>query len=203
MPSKSFVSKGETTRGFILDRAVDMVRVGGLESLSIGGVAAAVGMSKSGVFAHFGSLEELQLAALTAAARAFSTEVFVPALRAPRGLARLQAIVSTWLEWLCSAKGGCPLLSAAIEYDDRPGPIHDRIVMFERRLRHELLRAVRLAKTTGELRTDADPAQIAFELFGIALATHHDHRLFNDKNTRQRCSRALTRLLDDYRSAAT
>jgi AcrR family transcriptional regulator len=193
------ISKGAATRGYIIDRAIDVVRVGGLSGLSIGGIAEAVAMSKSGVFAHFGSREELQLAVLDAAAEKFTKYVFVPALGAPRGLVRLRVIATNWLNWFCASAGGCPMIGAAVEFDDRPGPVHDRIAFYEKRLRRELIRAVRMAMDTGELRADTDAEQVAFELFAIALATHHDHRLLGDKRTSQRASRALDRLFDSCR----
>jgi AcrR family transcriptional regulator len=200
MTSALALSKGAVTRGSIVDRAVTLVRAGGFEALSIGGVALAAGMSKSGVFAHFGSREELQLAVLDAAAQRFTDDVFVPALRAPRGLERLQSIASHWLDWLRDSVGGCPMISAAIEYDDKPGPVRDRVALYEKRLRKALVHAVNLTVETGEFRADTDTEQVAFELFGIALATHHDYRLLGDPRTGKRSAVALNRLFDWYRS---
>lgn len=194
------IGKGAVTRGAIVDRAMVLARVDGFEGLSIGGVALAVGMSKSGVFAHFGSREELQIAVLDAAAQRFTDDVFVPALRTPRGLKRLESIATHWLEWLRDGVGGCPMISAAVEYDDKPGPVHDRVVLYEKRLRRELVRAVQMTIDTGELRADTDAEQVAFEIFGIALATHHDYRLIGDARTGKRASLALSRLIDSYRS---
>lgn len=194
---RSATAKGAATRSHILDRALEMVRIAGFDGLSIGGVAETAAMSKSGVFAHFGSREELQLAVLDAAAERFTREVFVPALRAPRGLARLRVIAAHWLVWLRVSQGGCPMVGAAVEYDDRPGPVRERVVFYEERLRAELVRAVRMAIESGELRADTDAEQVAFELFAIALATHHDHRLLDDANPRG--DRALERLFDSYR----
>lgn len=195
---RAATAKGAATRSHIIERALERVRVGGFESLSIGSVAETAAMSKSGVFAHFGSREELQLAVLDAAAERFTREVFVPALRAPRGLARLRAIATRWLDWLRLNEGGCPMVGAAVEFDDRPGPVRERVVFYEERLRAELVRAVRLAIETGELRADTDAEQIAFELFAISLATHHDHRLLDDASPRG--NRALERLIDSCRA---
>jgi AcrR family transcriptional regulator len=193
------IGKGAVTRSAIVDRAVLLARVEGFEGLSIGNVALAVGMSKSGVFAHFGSREELQIAVLDAAAQRFTDDVFAPALRAPRGLKRLESIATQWLDWLRNGMGGCPMISAAVEYDDKPGPVRDRVVLYEERLRRELVRAVQMAIDTGELRADTDAEQVAFEVFGIALATHHDFRLIGDSRTGKRASLGLSRLLDAYR----
>ena len=154
------------------------MRLEGFEGLSIGSVAASVGMSKSGVFAHFGSREDLQLAVLDAAAQRFTEQVFLPAIRERRGLPRLESIGRRWMQWLRSEQGGCPMVSAAIEYDDRPGVIRERVIFYQTRLRTELARAIGMAVESGELRADTDAAQVAFEIFGIELVMHHDGRLF-------------------------
>lgn len=194
--TRAATPKGAATRGHIVERALEMVRVGGFDGLSIGSVAQTAAMSKSGVFAHFGSREELQLAVLDAAAERFTREVFVPALRVPRGLARLRAIVEHWLEWLRLSEGGCPMVGAAVEFDDRPGPVRERVVFYEERLRAELVRAVRMAVDSGELRADTDAEQVAFELFALALASHHDFRLLGDVSPRG--LRALERLIQSH-----
>ncbi|WP_300617625.1 TetR/AcrR family transcriptional regulator [Dokdonella sp.] len=194
---RAATAKGAATRSHIVDRALDMVRVGGFDGLSIGSVAETAAMSKSGVFAHFGSREELQLAVLDAAAERFTREVFVPALRAPRGLPRLRSIVAHWLEWLRLSEGGCPMVGAAVEFDDQPGLVRERVVFYEERLRAELVRAVRMAVETGDLRADTDAEQVAFELFAIALASHHDYRLLGDASPRG--VRALERLIEFHR----
>lgn len=195
---RTATAKGAATRGRIIERALEMVRVGGFDGLSIGSVAETAAMSKSGVFAHFGSREELQLAVLDSAAERFTREVFVPALRVPRGLARLRAIATHWIDWLRRSEGGCPMVGAAVEFDDRPGPVRERVVFYEERLRAELVRAVRMAIDSGELRADTDPEQVAFELFAIALASHHDFRLLGDASPRG--ARAVERLIESCRA---
>jgi len=192
-------TKGAITRDSIIDRAYGIVRREGFEGLSIGTVATSVGMSKSGVFAHFGSREELQLAVLDSAAQRFTEQVFLPAIREPRGLRRLEAIGLGWMKWLRSEQGGCPMVSAAIEYDDRPGVIRERVIFYQTRLRTELARAIDLAVETGELRKDTDSMQLAFELYGIELAMHHDSRLFGFEEAHARSERALDRLITSYR----
>ena len=119
--------KGAATREAILERAHEIACCAGLEGLSIGPLAQAVGMSKSGVFAHFGSREDLQLAVLEAAARRFGDAVLLPALAAPRGLPRLRAIMRRWLDWVRTNAAGCVLLGSVTEYDDRPGPLRDQV----------------------------------------------------------------------------
>jgi AcrR family transcriptional regulator len=191
-------SKGVATHNAIVERAVGLVREQGLEGLSIGSVAQAAAMSKSGVFAHFGSREDLQLAVLDAVAEDFSRRVLQRSFQHPRGVRRLRAMLSHWMDW---AQGsGCPMIAAVIEYDDRPGVIRDRVVHWQRRLREALTRAVQLAIDTGELRADADPAQVAFEMFGIVLVLHHDSRLFGGTDGVARATRAFDRLIADHAS---
>lgn len=199
MTPAAVTSKGAATRETIVERALHIARTDGFEGLSIGGIAQAVGMSKSGVFAHFGSREDLQLAVLDAASQRFTQEVFVPAIRERRGLPRLRAILHRWIDWLRAEPGGCPMVSAAIEYDDRPGPIRERVVEYQSRLRRELARAIQMAIDSGELRADCDPGQLAFELFGVELALHHDARLFGRKDAIARTERAMQRLIESYR----
>lgn len=189
-------AKGVATHGAIVERAIELVRRQGLESLSIGGLAHAAAMSKSGVFAHFGSREDLQLAVLDAVAEDFSQKVLAPAFLQPRGVKRLRAILAGWMDWTHGA--GCPMIAAVIEYDDRPGTIRDRVVHWQRRLREALTRAVQLAVEAGELREDTDPAQFAFEMFGIVLVLHHDTRLFGGTDAIVRATRAFDRLVADH-----
>lgn len=200
MQTAAATSKGAATRDSIIDRAYQIVRKEGFEGLSIGTVADSVGMSKSGVFAHFGSREDLQLAVLDAAAQRFTEHVFLPALRERRGLPRLEAIGRRWMKWLRSEQGGCPMVSAAIEYDDRPGVIRERVIFYQTRLRKELARAIDMAVESGELRNDTDSAQLAFEIFGVELAMHHDSRLFGFDDAIERGERALERLVASYRT---
>jgi len=200
MPAAAATTKGAATRDSIIDRAYQIVRRDGFEGLSIGTIAESVGMSKSGVFAHFGSREDLQLAVLDASAQRFTETVFVPALRERRGLTRLLAIMQRTLDWMANERGGCPMLSAAIEYDDRPGTIRDRVVHYQTRLRSELVRAIRMAIDTNELRADTDADQLAFDFFAIELAVHHDARLFGADGAMAHAGRSLSRLIDACRA---
>jgi len=192
------INKGAATREAVVGHALSIALTDGFEGLTIGNIAQAVGMSKSGVFAHFGSREDLQLAVLDAAAQRFTDNVFVPAMREKRGLPRLRAIMRHWVIWMRNE--GCPMVSAAVEYDDRPGPIRDRVVEYQTRLRRELARAVQMAIDTGELKSDCDPEQLAFEIFAVELALHHDSRLFKRSDSMARAERSMQRLLDSYRS---
>lgn len=192
-------TKGATTREAILARSYALACVNGLEGLTIGGVAEQVGMSKSGVFAHFGSREDLQLATLDLGGELFIRDVLLPALKHKRGLPRLRAIYANWSEWVRHEDdGGCLFLAAASEYDDRPGPIRDRVIQQEADWREQLARAVQLAVDAGELAADTDPVQMAFEIYAIALAVHHDAGLTGYDDAAARGFRAFERLIRGY-----
>jgi AcrR family transcriptional regulator len=192
-------SKGAATREAIIDRAYGIACSAGLDGLSIGPLAQAVGMSKSGVFAHFGSREGLQLAVLESAGLRFGNYVLVPALEAPRGLPRLRAIVERWFDWVRHTNdGGCLYLAAVSEFDDRPGAIRDSLLRLEGRWRDALARAIQLAVDAGELQAGTDPEQLAFEIYGLALIVHHDAGLFGYQAAQARGLRAFDRLVRSY-----
>jgi AcrR family transcriptional regulator len=186
--------KRAATRDTILDHAYALARRDGLEGLSIGNLAADVGMSKSGVFAHFGSREELQLAVLDTGRNRFVNQVLMPALRQPRGLPRLRAIVANWFAWSREHQSGCVLLSAASEYDGRDGALHDGVVRQQSGWRDELQKAIAQAVELGELRSDTDVAQLAFEIYALMLGLHHDAGLFGFDEAGQRTRAAFERL---------
>lgn len=190
------VTKGAQTRAAILDEALSQASRAGFESLTIGGLADAAGMSKSGLFAHFGSREELQIAAIELAAARFTETVFVPALKAHRGLPRLRALVDHWMDWTerSGLSTGCPMQAAAIEFDDRPGPVRDAVIEHFARLERELARAVELAIGQGHFRADLDVPQFVFELLGIVLACQHGTRLFDPLRARANARAAFERL---------
>ena len=191
-------SKGAATRDMIVERAYMIAASAGLEGLSIGPLADTVGMSKSGVFAHFGSREDLQLAVLDTAALRFGEHTLIPALKAGRGLPRLRAIFANWLDWLRQDRGGCLLLTAVSEYDDRPGPLRDRVLMHHQRWRSELVRAIGMAMAAGELRGDLDAGQFSFEINAIALAVQHDMAITNIDAATAHGQRMFDRLLLGY-----
>lgn len=195
------MGKGEDTRAQILDTAFDLSRQLGLKGLSIGMLAERLAMSKSGVFAHFGSKEELQLAVLDEAQARFSERVVRPALSAPRGLARLSVLFENWLNHSVTGPepGGCLYVQAAAEFDDQPGPVRERVAEAQRLWRDSLAKAIALAVDEGELKPDTDCRQFAFELFGLALAAHHDARLLDEGDALDRARRGLTRLITAYR----
>lgn len=192
MSSLTATSKGAATREAILDRAYDIARFAGIEGLSIGPLAQAVGMSKSGVFAHFGSREELQLAVLESAATRFGEFVLIAALAQPRGLPRLRAVMRNWFEWGRLEAGGCVLVGSVTEYDDRPGSLRDQVLHNEQRWRDALQRAAQLAIDCGHLR-DGDTEQYAFELYAIPLAMLHESGLFGYPRARRHGDAAFER----------
>jgi AcrR family transcriptional regulator len=196
-PAAPATRKGEQTRTTILDEALRVASKLGLEGLTIGGLADATGMSKSGLFAHFGSREELQLAVLEHAAQRYGETVLMPALKIERGLPRLRAMFEHWLDWTLASglPGGCIMIAAAAEYDDRPGPIRDAVIANQHRGNAVTRKAVRLAVEEGHLKPDTDPEQITFELLGIVLASHNHRRLLGDKEARKRALTAFDELI--------
>jgi AcrR family transcriptional regulator len=192
--------KGEQTRSAILAAACELAARDGLEGLTIGALAERMGMSKSGVFAHFGSREDLQIAVLKAYEQRFVEDVLRPGLEAPRGLARLRAIFGHWLERTAvEAASACIWISGATEYDDRPGSVRDELVGMVRSWQRELVRAIGQAVDTGELRADTDPSELVFDLYGVILVLHHDARLMDSPDAPARARRAFERLIDAYR----
>lgn len=195
--------KGEQTRAAIVDAALALSGRVGLEGLTIGALAERMQMSKSGVFAHFGSREDLQLAVLKEYERRFVGDILVPALKERRGLPRLRAIAQRWLDRTAiEAARGCILIAGATEYDDRPGPLRDELVSMVRSWQRELTRAIRQAVETGELRADTDPGELVFGLYGIVLVLHHDTRLLNNADSVPRARKAFARLIDACRAEA-
>jgi AcrR family transcriptional regulator len=191
------ITKGERTRAAILDEALKIVSRAGLDDLTIGTLAEATGMSKSGLFAHFGSRDDLLLAVLAHGQKEFVEVVLKPALQKPRGLPRLRAMFIHWLDWTESAElpGGCPMIGGAAEFDDKPGAVRDMLASGQRGWIDTLKRAVRQAIEEKQLAPDADPEQIAFEMFGIALVLHHHRRLLGYPKARARALSALDRLI--------
>ena len=196
------MSKGEQTRNAILDKSVDLASQVGLEGISIGTLATVAGMSKSGLIAHFGNKEQLQIATLRRSQERFQKAVITPALRQPRGLPRIEALLDNWLDWLehGDLPGGCVMLGAVTEYDDRPGLVRDTVASGFIELRGAIAKSVRLAVEENHLRADTDPWQFAFEFFAIVLAAAHDWRLHADTRVSQRARLALERLVGQYRA---
>jgi len=195
------MSKGQQTREAILDQAVQLGSQLGVEGLSIGRLAGALDLSKSGLYAHFDSKEALQLETLNWAAERFADVVVRPALAEPRGEPRVRALFERWLRWpqAVPQPGGCIFIAAAAELDDRPGPVRDRLAELQRQWLGTIAAAVRRAKAEGHFRRAVDPDQFAFEVDGITLAFHHASRLVRDSSATARARAAFERLLSASR----
>jgi AcrR family transcriptional regulator len=196
--------KGERTRQSILEKAVDLASLEGLEGLTIGRLADELKMSKSGLFAHFGSKEELQLATVEAASQRYIAEIFAPALKEPRGYPRLLAICDSWLSYIKRGvfPGGCFFAAASFEFDSRPGAVRD----FVRRLMDDwigaLEKAIRMAQDEGHLDRSVDPAQLAFELNSLFFGANFAHYLRNDTLALEKAERAVRTRLEALRTSA-
>lgn len=171
----------------------------GLDGLTIGELAADMGLSKSGLFAHFLSKEKLQLDVLDAAADHFRRTVFLPALARPRGLARLDGIFDNWIKWVRSKElpGGCIFLAGASEWDDREGPVREKLVLWFSALHLGLVRAVQLAVDERQFRADLDVDQFAHDMHGIVMKYHLEARLLRNKKAPGRAQHAFERLVGD------
>ena len=196
------MSKGEDTRGRIVDRALRLASKDGFEGLTIGSLADDLGLSKSGLFAHFGSKDELQLQVLAAAIQRFERDVVRPALTAPRGEPRIRAFFENWLAWGNdrSMPGGCVIIAAAIEFDDRPGPQRDFIVRSQQDWLVTLAKAARLAIEEGHFRRDLDPHQFAFDVWASILGYHHAKRLLHEPHAERWVRNAFERLVVQARA---
>ena len=193
--------KGERTRQSILDRAVNIASLEGLEGLTIGRLADELGMSKSGLFAHFGSKEDLQIAAIETAAKRFIDEIYKPALGEPRGYPRLLAICRSWLSYLRRGvfPGGCFFAAASFEFDGRPGPIRETIRHLMDDWIGALEKAVRMAIEEGHLDPDVDPAQLAFEINSLFFGANFAFYLRNDAKAIDRAQHAVEERLESLR----
>ena len=200
--ARSRRAHGERTRQAILEAAVHIASVDGLEGLTIGRLASELSMSKSGLFAHFGSKEELQLATVEAARAVFVREVVGPAFEAEKGLARLWSLCDVWLGYVKSEvfRGGCFFAAAAAEFDGRPGAVRDRVAEIMREWLALLRRSVTEAQAAGQLGAEADPTQLAFELNALEMGANWAFQLHGD---RQAFARAREGVLERLRRHAT
>jgi AcrR family transcriptional regulator len=196
MPLPTASLKGQQTRAVILDAALAQATQAGLEALSIGALAESIGMSKSGVFAHFGSREELQISVIREYHRRFEDEVFFPAMRQARGLPRLRALFELWMVRIAEEiDSGCLYISGAAELDDRPGPVRDALASSVNVWLETLHRAVVQAQQERHLRADLDARQVAFELHGLVLALHHEARFLRSPHAQAHARQGFENLL--------
>jgi AcrR family transcriptional regulator len=191
-------AKGLETREAILQHSVRRAIDIGLEGLSIGLLAKELGMSKSGVFAHFKSKEGLQLALIDHVADVFLQQTIRPALRAPRGRARLQALADSWLAWLLDNEfgGGCFFVAASVEYQGRPGPIRQRLVAHQRDWLELIENVARTAVAEGSLAEDTDLERFAYEFHAAGLIQQHASRLLDDPRAAEIARAAFERLIN-------
>jgi AcrR family transcriptional regulator len=193
------MQKGQQTRAAILDAALALASHMGLEGLSIGALAEVTRMSKSGVFAHFGSREELQISVIREYHARFEEEVFFPAINEPRGLPRLRAMFDRWVRRVSvEVDSGCIYISGAVEFDDRPGPVRDALLSMVQAWHDALGRALRIAIDEKHLRADTDPQQMLFELHGLILALHHDARFLRIPGAVERARTGFERIVGHY-----
>jgi AcrR family transcriptional regulator len=193
------LQKGQQTKAAIVDAALGLAAQIGLEGLSIGALAEVAQMSKSGVFAHFGSREELQISVIREYHARFEQEVFHSAMKEPRGLPRLRALFRNWMNRTSvEIDSGCIYISGAVEFDDRPGPVRDALVGSVKSWLGAMNRAVVQAKEEGHLRADVDEQQMAFEIHGLILALHYEARFLQNAGSAARANAGFDNILRLY-----
>lgn len=195
-------ARGVRTRDAILRRAVDIASVDGLEGLTVGRLADELNMSKSGLFAHFGSKEDLQLATCETARQLFIDEISRPAMAAPRGMPRLWTLLDFWLGHVERRlfEGGCFFTAASFEFDGRKGPVRDRVAAIMHEWIATLNRAVQETQKAGHIQAQVSVEMLTYEIQALALGAHWSFQLLND---RQAYTRARSIILEKLRSAAT
>ena len=194
--------KGEKTKSKILQKAAGLASICGLEDMSIGKLAKATGLSKSGLFAHFNSKENLQTQVVQWVAEMFTEQVMRPAFMKPRGIPRIRAIFENWKDWIegDSLPGGCIMIASSTEFDDKPGAVRDEIVGMMSDLLQSLTRTARIAIEEGHFKADSDPKQFAFEFESLLHGYHLLQRLLKDPDARKRSDTAFERLLESYQA---
>ena len=193
------LQKGQQTKAAIVDAALGLATQIGLEGLSIGALAEVTQMSKSGVFAHFGSREELQISVVREYHARFEQEVFFPALQAPRGLQRLRTLFANWMQRTSvEIDSGCIYISGAVEFDDRPGPVRDAIASSVKTWLAAVHRAVTQAQEAQQLDMHASPQQVLFEIHGLILALHYEARFLKTPGSIGRANQGFENILQRY-----
>ena len=188
--------KGQQTKAAIVEAALGLATHIGLDGLSIGALADVTGMSKSGVFAHFGSREELQISVIREYHQRFEQEVFYPAMEAPRGIARLRAMFDNWMKRTSvEIDSGCIYISGAVEFDDRAGPVRDALANSVLTWQAAMKRAIAQCKECGEMLRDVDADQILFEIHGLILALHYEARFLRSPESIARAHRGFDHIL--------
>ena len=198
-PSGRALQKGQQTKMAIIDAALGLATQIGLEGLSIGALAEATSMSKSGVFAHFGSREELQISVIHQYFAQFEQAVFYAAMEQPRGLPRVKALFANWMKLVAEEiQAGCIFISGAVEFDDRPGPVRDALATSVQTWLAAMNRSIVLAKACGHLRADVDEEQMAFEIHGLILSLHYEARFLKKPGSMERAKKGFDNILARY-----
>lgn len=193
------LQKGQQTKAAIVDAALGLATQIGLEGLSIGALAEVMQMSKSGVFAHFGSREELQISVVREYHTRFEEEVFYPALDTPRGLPRLRKLFDNWMKRTSvEIDSGCIYISGAVEFDDRPGPVRDALASSVNTWLTAMRRAIEMAVQENHLDAGTDAAQMAFEVHALILALHYEARFLRTPGSVQRALTAFEGIVQRY-----
>lgn len=192
-------NKGQQTKAIIVEAALSLASHVGLEGLSIGALADACKMSKSGVFAHFGSREELQISVIKEYFRIFELEVFEPALKQPRGLKRVTGLFENWMKRVAvELDSGCIFISGAVDFDDRPGPVQEALAQSVRVWLSAMKRAITQAKELGQIAPHIDEDQIVFEIHGLILALHYDARFLKNPGSIARAHKGFEQIIRNY-----
>ena len=193
----SETKKGLVTRSLILKAALEIASKSGLEGLTIGNIADTVQMSKSGVFAHFGSREELQVEVVRSYHQLFQELVFSPALHKPKGLPRLQQMITSWLKMSVGDNtSSCFFIAGAAEFDDRPGIVRDELVRSVQEWRAALLRAIKESISVGHLKKSTDPQALLFQIYSIVLGVHHDSRFLENSKSLSIANKLIKQILE-------
>ena len=193
-----FMKKGEETKMAILETGLDMASQLGLEGVSIGSLAKTMNMSKSGLFAHFQSKENLQVEILEYAARVFAETVIVPALITEPGIPRIKALVNNWIDYALQLTGGCIFVTASTDYSDRPGRVRECLLRQQNDWLDCLRRIAQSAIKVGDFRKDIDSEQFAFDLYSLLLGFHLYDKLLDDSESKKRQELALEQLILNY-----
>jgi len=192
------MKKGDDTRNSILSVGLEMASQYGLEDVTIGNLAKTMDMSKSGIFGHFQSKENLQILIINFAVHQFTQSVVIPSLKVERGIPRIRAMVDRWIKWGNDLGGGCIFVSASNEFSDRPGPVRDALLAYQKIWLESLAKLAESAIKSGDFRADIDAHQFAFELYSLLLGFHHYHRMLRDEKIQEKEERALEKLINSF-----
>lgn len=192
------MKKGDDTKNNILTIGLEMASRYGLEDVTIGSLAKTMQMSKSGIFGHFQSKENLQVLIINHAVEDFTENVIVPSLKVERGIPRIKVMVENWIKWGNGLTGGCIFVSANNEFSDRPGLVRDVLLSHQKSWLDSLAKLADSAINAGDFRPDIDINQFAFELYSLLLGFHYYHRMLKDTNTRDKQEKALDQLIKNY-----